>query len=312
MLAIIIGLAIGIIVPMQTSVNTRLRGVVGSPFTASFISFSIGTVFLVLLTLIVEGNFTLNEALWTTEPRWIWFGGVLGVIFLTGNILLFPKLGGVQTVIMPIFGQVIMGLLIDHFGWFDSAVNRLSPTRLIGAMLVLVGVVGTVALGDWLAKRRQRGQQETKNLAEVNLTGWRLLGIVTGMMSAMQAAINGHLGSVLDSAIKGALISFVIGTLTLLLVLLLVRPKLQVDRTAPKPWWMFIGGLIGATFIAGNAFIVPLVGTGVAIIIVTIGLLTGSLLIDRFGWFGAARTPITGVQILSLLVMIGGIVLIRL
>jgi len=43
MLAIIIGFIIGLLVPVQTSVNTRLRGVVGSPFLASLISFSIGS-----------------------------------------------------------------------------------------------------------------------------------------------------------------------------------------------------------------------------------------------------------------------------
>ncbi|WP_312193978.1 DMT family transporter [Exiguobacterium sp.] len=34
-------------------------------------------------------------------------------------------------------------------------------------------------------------------------------------------------------------------------------------------------------------------------------------MIDRFGWFGAKKQPVTGVQIVSLLVMLGGIVLIR-
>ena len=54
----------------------------------------------------------------STEPWWIWIGGALGVIYLTGNIVLFPKLGSVQTVIMPILGQIVMSMLIDNFGWF--------------------------------------------------------------------------------------------------------------------------------------------------------------------------------------------------
>ncbi|MGX8238710.1 DMT family transporter [Exiguobacterium undae] len=307
-LAIIIGLIIGILVPVQTSVNTRLRGIVGSPFLASLLSFSIGTVFLILLTLFVERNFSLNPDVWS-EPGWIWIGGVLGVIFLTGNILLFPRIGGVQTVIMPIFGQVLMGLLIDNFGWFSTNSTPLSSTRLIGAGFVLLGVVGTVALGDWLAKRRHPEQAKP---VDSTIYGWRILGVVMGMMSAAQAAINGHLGVVLDSAIKAALISFIVGTVTLLLVNVIVRTKWQFNRSLPTPWWIWIGGLIGALFIAGNAVIVPLVGTGVAVVIVTIGLLTGSLLIDRFGWFGAAKTPVTCVQLVSLGLMIVGIVLIRL
>ncbi|OAI89691.1 MULTISPECIES: DMT family transporter [Exiguobacterium] len=307
MLAIIIGFIIGLLVPVQTSVNTRLRGVVGSPFLASLISFSIGSLFLLILVLLVDGNLTGLTAT-ADEPFWIWGGGLLGVIYLTGNILLFPRLGGVQTVIMPIFGQVIMGLLIDHFGLFESTVTSLSLTRVIGAVLVLLGVVGTVALGDYFARRRKQQVASSENSVLV----WRLLGILTGMMSAAQTAINGHLGSVLGSAVKGALISFVIGMITLLLLNLILRTKWHIDRSQSLPAWIWIGGLIGALFVAGNAFIVPLVGTGLAVVIVTIGLLTGSLLIDRFGWFGAKKQPVTGVQIVSLLVMLGGIILIRL
>ncbi|WP_290750710.1 DMT family transporter [Exiguobacterium sp. UBA3968] len=307
MLAIIIGFIIGLLVPVQTSVNTRLRGVVGSPFLASLISFSIGSLFLLILVLLFDGNLTGLTAA-ADEPYWIWAGGVLGVIYLTGNILLFPRLGGVQTVIMPIFGQVIMGLLIDHFGLFEANVTTLSLTRIIGATLVLLGVVGTVALGDYLARRHKQQMAST----EKSLFLWRVFGILTGTLGAAQTAINGHLGSVLGSAVKGALISFVIGTIALLLLNLILRTKWQIDRSQPFPAWIWIGGLIGALFVAGNAFIVPLVGTGLAVVIVTIGLLTGSLLIDRFGWFGAKKQPVTGVQIVSLLVMLGGIVLIRL
>jgi transporter family-2 protein len=306
MLSIIIGFIIGLLVPVQTSVNTRLRGVVGSPFLASQISFSIGSLFLLILVLLVDGNLAGLTAV-ADEPFWIWAGGILGVIFLTGNIWLFPRLGGVQTVIMPIFDQVITGLLIDHFGLFEANITTLSLRRIIGAALVLLGVVGTVALGDYFARRHKQQVVST----EKSLFLWRLLGIMTGTRGAAQTAINGHLGSVLGSAVEGALISFVIGTIALLLLNLILRTKWQIDRSQPLPAWIWISGLIGALFVAGNAFIVPLVGKGLAVVIVTIGLLTGSLLIDRFGWFGAKKQPVTGVQIISLLVMLGGIVLIR-
>ncbi len=88
MLAIIIGFIIGLLVPVQTSVNTRLRGVVGSPFLASLISFSIGSLFLLILVLVVDGNLTGLTAT-ADEPFWIWGGGLLGVIYLTGTSCCF-------------------------------------------------------------------------------------------------------------------------------------------------------------------------------------------------------------------------------
>ncbi|TCI42893.1 DMT family transporter [Exiguobacterium sp. SH3S2] len=311
MLAIIIGLVIGILLPIQTSVNSRLRSIVGSPFVASFLSFAVGTTFLSLILLVSGQGFGFDSSIFQQQPIWMWSGGLLGVIFLTGNILLFPRLGSVQTVIMPIFGQIVMGLLIDHFGWFNSTVSVLTPWRVFGALLVLLGVVGTVALTDWI--NRRRGKFVIANRVETgNLNVWRLLGIGTGMMSAMQTAINGYLGTVLESALKGALVSFVVGIVTLLLVLLILRPSVEWRGLSGQPWWIWLGGIIGALFIGGNVLIVPMVGTGIAVVIVIVGLLCGSLLIDRFGWFGAAKNPVTGIQLVSLLVMVLGIMMIRL
>lgn len=54
----------------------------------------------------------------------MWFAGVFGVTLLTGNVLLLPKLGSLKTVIMPVTGQIVMGLLIDAFGWFGTTAQR--------------------------------------------------------------------------------------------------------------------------------------------------------------------------------------------
>ncbi|RHB48521.1 DMT family transporter [Exiguobacterium sp. AM39-5BH] len=311
MLAIVIGLVIGILLPVQTSANSRLRSILGSPFVASFLSFAVGLTFLSITLLLTGQSFGIDSSLFRTEPLWIWSGGLFGVIFLTGNILLFPRLGSVQTVIMPIFGQILMGLLIDHFGWFNSTVNVLTPWRVLGALFVLLGVVGTVALTDWINRRRGKLVVSSQTGSK-NLNAWRLVGIATGMMSATQTAINGYLGTVLESALKGALVSFVVGTVTLLLILVVLRPNVEWRGLRGQPWWIWLGGIIGALFIGGNVLIVPMVGTGIAVVIVIVGLLCGSLLIDRFGWFGAAKNPVTGIQLVSLLVMVIGIMLIRL
>ena len=42
-----------------------------------------------------------------------WVGGLLGVCFLTGNLLLLPRLGAALTVVMTVAGQIIMGVIID-------------------------------------------------------------------------------------------------------------------------------------------------------------------------------------------------------
>lgn len=311
MLAIIFGVIIGLILPLQTSINSRLRRSVGSPFMASLISFAIGTVFLAIVTSSIDHHLLFSPRLLTQQPAWLWIGGLFGVVYLTCNILLFPQLGSVQTVILPMFGQILMGLLIDNFGWFHAKVSPLTPVRLSGAGLVFIGVLVTVALSSWLLNRHAATNARP---TPPSLWLWRLLGIGAGMLGAAQSAINGHLGVVLNSSLNAAFISFLVGTLALLLINLVLRSKRQLVRpdNRPNPWWMWLGGIIGALFVLGNVVLVPVLGTGLTIVIVLVGLMGGSLLIDNFGWLDSPKNPVTLVQLMGLALMVGGVALIHL
>ena len=220
-----------------------------------------------------------------------------------------------QTVVLPITGQVLMGLFIDHFGWFDSPQATLSVERGAGALLLVAGVLGAIGLFDALTHRGYTHPITSgRHSDKTGLWLWRAAGVVFGMCSASQAAINGQLGVVIESAVAAALVSFTVGVGTLLLIVLLTRTKWQIkpidDRS--NPWWMWIGGFLGAAFVFGNAFLVPMIGTGLTVMVILLGLMAGSLFIDHFGLLGACRKPTTALQALGLLLMVSGVGLIRL
>lgn len=125
MLQGLLGIFSGLITPVQTAVNTRLGRSIGSPLRASLVSFSVGLIAMLTLTLLL-GPYPLIPATAANGPWWMWFAGVFGVTFLTGNVLLLPKLGSLKTVIMPVTGQIVMGLLIDAFGWFGTTAQPIS------------------------------------------------------------------------------------------------------------------------------------------------------------------------------------------
>ncbi|MFD1484193.1 DMT family transporter [Lacticaseibacillus baoqingensis] len=312
-MAILIGLIIGFGIPVQTAINSRLRDAVGSPFWSSLISFAIGTIGLAIATALSGAALFPSAAVIATQPWWLWLGGVFGVVYLTSNILLFPKLGSVQTVIFPVTGQILMGLLIDNGGWFAAPVQPLTLMRGIGALLVVGGVLITVALPGILAREHDFGGGSELVPHGADLWLWRLLGVVAGMLSASQTAVNGHLGVVLQSTAQSALISFAIGTVVLVVIVALLHPHFTYAQTrSTHRWWMWLGGLLGATFVLGNAYLAPTIGTGLAVVIVLVGLMVGSLAIDQFGWLAAPRSPVSRIQLLGLFVMILGVVAIRL
>lgn len=304
----------GALLPIQTTFNSRLRESVGSPFLSSLASFIGGTLFLLFLSTVVEGYFWFSPADVSGQPFWIWIGGLLGVIGLTTNIFIFPKLGGVQSVILPITGQILMGLIIDQFGLFHAPQTSLTPFRFIGAALVLTGVFAAVLLGR-RAKAPAGGVQQQGVTSPGSQLGWQALAIFSGFLMAMQSPINASLGTLIGSGLKAALVSFTVGTLVLLLIALALRLKFRVRVPGGKtanPLWMWAGGPLGAIFVTFNALFVPILGAGSTIMAALTGMVTASLIVDKFGIFEAPRRPVTALQVAGIAVMLAGIALIRL
>lgn len=299
MLWILFGIIAGLVLPVQTLVNTRLRASTGTPFSSSLISFAVGTVtLLVIATAITGGTFGISQAF--GEPLWIWFGGLLGVVALTGNILLFPHLGAVQTVVLPIAGQIMMGVVIDHFGFFDSPASPLTIVRAVGALVTLGGVIAIVA---------GPGAPTKRDDSTMALWLWRLAGFIFGCFTASQSAINGHLGQITGSPVSAALVSFTIGVSALIVlnIVLRWRPRIERPNGEANPWWMWVGGVLGAMFVLGNAALVPQIGTGLTVVATLLGSMLGSLLIDHM-----RGTRVQLRQVVGIAVILIGVVLIRL
>lgn len=311
---ILLGILMGLGLPLQTGINARLTHKLGSPYNASFVSFIIAFIFLLLLVFITEQNYFIPFGELAGEPLWIWMGGVCGFIFLTGNIVLFARLGGVQTVIFPVLGQILMGLIIDNFGLFYAPQTDLTLLRVLGAILVLLGVINVV-----IAKKTPDNNLLNKPKWQHTLL-WQVFGIIAGMLSTVQTAVNGHLGIILASPVKAAVISFIIGIVLLAVIcviILLQRKTVSTLRIEPRhrenyPWWIWLGGILGGLFVLTNAYLSNIIGTGMTIIAILIGSTSGGLIIDCFGLLGSERKPVGMRQIFGIIIMIIGAAAIKL
>ena len=309
---LILGFLVGICLPIQTSVNTRLRKKVGTPYNAALVSFSIGLLFLSTLLLVTGQGLHIPFAQLLDEPAWIWIGGACGVVFLTGNILLFPKLGGVQTVVLPVLGQILMGLTIDNFGLFCSNQTPLTAFRVAGAALVILGVILVSMAKE--SKAERGGRQKSTN---ASLWLWRVFAVFAGMAVATQTAVNGYLGVAANSPIKASVISFTVGTIILTIICIVLRlkngkPEPKEEKPAKNPWWMWIGGILGGLYVLVNIHLSRIIGTGMTIILLLVGSTTGGILVDHFGIFESPKKVVNGQKILGALIMILGAAAIKL
>lgn len=111
-----------------------------SPILAALVSFVVGTVSL-LIYVIASGEKFSDVSLARNAPAFAWLGGLLGAFFVASTIILLPRLGVVLTISLVIAGQMIMSLIIDHFGLLGTPVKEINLARVTGVILIGVGAV---------------------------------------------------------------------------------------------------------------------------------------------------------------------------
>lgn len=126
----------GVTVAVQPSINARLAEKTGF-LQASTISFAVGTLILLLLSLVTAGGSfrRVGEAPW-----WQLTGGFLGAFFVTLTIVAVPRIGTTAVLALTIVSQLVAGMIMDHYGMFGMRGIPLDARRVFGVALLLVGV----------------------------------------------------------------------------------------------------------------------------------------------------------------------------
>lgn len=300
---LLVALAVGGLIPIQTAANSRLRASVGNkPVMPALISFSSALFFAVVATTVLRGNPVPQFS--ADVPWWGWLGGVMGVCFVLGNILLFPRLGALETVVLPILGQVVMGLLVDRFGLLGAPAMPVSWMRVLGAAVVFAGIVVVLRSG-----RRPVLEGDAEGL---ELAIFRVLGVLVGVCTAIQTSVNGFMGGIAGSSLHAGEINLAVGAVLLLVAALVTSPRQLVQRPERGPWWMWLGGLVGATFVISGATLAPLLGTATTVIAFNAGTIAAGQALEARGAFGARKNPLTATRLAGLVVIFLGVLAVRL
>jgi transporter family-2 protein len=130
----------GVSFVFQQAVNANLRGEIGSPWWAGFISYLGGTLAMLAAIAVLREPWPTAAAM--SRASWMsWTGGLFGAIYIAISILLLPRLGAALVVALIVLGQMLGALAFDHFALLGVPENPISLTRLAGAALLVAGVV---------------------------------------------------------------------------------------------------------------------------------------------------------------------------
>jgi len=137
---LLLALAAGVLLPVQAGLNARLRSALGSPIAAALVSFLVGTAGLATIALLLRTPLPVGRA-WAATSPWQWSGGLIGAVYVLAAIVLAPRLGAATLIAAVVAGQMITSLVLDQYGLVGFPVHSMTLVRLLGAALVIAGVI---------------------------------------------------------------------------------------------------------------------------------------------------------------------------
>ena len=135
-----LALVVGGLVPIQGAINAGLGKSVNHPLQAALISI-VGSLLLLLILLWVLRPALPSLTQLKATPGIYFTGGIYGVIFVTTILLLTPKIGIANTLVAAIVGQLVVSVVIDHFGFFGLARHPLNLPRIVGCLGLIVSLI---------------------------------------------------------------------------------------------------------------------------------------------------------------------------
>lgn len=138
-LPILLVFVAGGMVAIQAPTNAMLAKAGGSPILAALISFTVGTIALLAVWLATPNRPRASD--FGGLPWYAWIGGVYGAIFVAVAAYAAPKIGIASLITIGIAGQIAMALWLDHIGAMGLSREPINFGRMVGALLVVAGVV---------------------------------------------------------------------------------------------------------------------------------------------------------------------------
>ena len=137
---VVVALAAGAGLPVQAGANAAMARYTGRPEWAALVNCAVAflavAAWVIALRLAPPSGPALARA-----PLWAWTGGVLGAFYVVAVVILAPRLGVAATLGLSVAGQMALAAAFDHFGAMGLEVRPISGARLLGAALLVVGVV---------------------------------------------------------------------------------------------------------------------------------------------------------------------------
>lgn len=130
---------LGVVLAVHLAMNGKVGASLNNPRVANALFWCVGALAAIIIgatgwkTGAFDGLKDVNPFLLTA--------GAFGACLVFAIAWLIPQVGAGAVMITLIAGQVLGGMIMSHFGWLGSPVKPVSVTNLLGAAVMIAGVV---------------------------------------------------------------------------------------------------------------------------------------------------------------------------
>lgn len=134
-----------------------------------------------------------------------------------------------------------------------------------------------------------------------------LLGTFLGVILAVHLGMNGKVGAALNNARVGNALFWVIGGITAVIIGATGWTSGALEPLKTVNPIMLTAGAMGACLVFGIAYLIPQIGGQSMMLTLIAGQIVAGMVMSHFGVLGSPLAPVSMMQIVGVLVMVGGV-----
>ena len=128
---------VGFALAVHLAMNAAVGKIVANPRMGNAVFWLIGAAMAAII-----GLSRWEARFWQAArnvPSWLWLAGAIGACLVFAIAALIPRLGAATTNVLLLTGQVIGGVLIAHWGLLGSPIQAITPLKLVGVAVMVLG-----------------------------------------------------------------------------------------------------------------------------------------------------------------------------
>jgi bacterial/archaeal transporter family-2 protein len=285
-LAVALMLVVGAQLALQAPVNAGLGSATGS-LPAALVSFLGGTVILGAAALI---GGTSSELWELGDVDWYYLlGGMAGALYVLTAAATVPRIGAGGVAAGTITGQLLGSMVVDAAGILGLEGRPITPARALGAVALVLGSYLIVA---------RRGDARPAGANWRQIAGPMAAMIAASATVAVQHPVNARLADSIQG-VPAAFTSFVVGSIVLAVAVVATGTAGRLRAaTRVNPIYL-TGGVFGSINAFAALSTVDEIGAGAVAAATITGQLVASIALDRVGFLGLERKPVSAMRLLA-------------